>query len=275
MKQNLFLPVSLAIIMTTTAAFSQNKQASYSYKYSAKSVSYATKSSIHEILDVQGQSMDVYVTSAFGCKIKSAGNQLLNVTMDSLYQVVDSPQGAMGGPVTDIKDKSFNLGITPTGKVTDLSGAKAITYTIPGSEPGNVSTSFADFFPVLPDVAVTPGYTWTTVDTIKTEGSGTTQVNILSANYKFDGFEDMNGMRCAKFTGETQGTSSMRNQMQGMDMKTSGSFTGSTVTWFAVSEGYFVKFTENTKMKGNMEMPNEGYSFPITMDIIKTTEAVK
>lgn len=272
-KYPLLLASAILMLMITTSAFSQDKPESFSYRYPAKDVSYRTKAAIHEVLDVQGQSMDVYVNNAFRCRIKSDGNKI-NVTMDSLSQMIDSPQGTMGGQV-DIKDKSFNLGIASSGKVTDLSAAKQVTYTVPGSSDGNISTSFIDFFPVLPEGQIRPGYTWTTSDTVRSDAADVTQTNVITANNKFEGYEDVNGMRCAKFTSATQGTSTMRNQVQGMDMKTSGDFTGNTVTWFAPSKGYFVKYTENTKMTGQMEMPNEGYNFPIKMDIIRLIEAVE
>lgn len=272
MKKHLFLSASFLMTIALTA-FSQNTPVTLSYKYPSQGVAYTSKSGIHEVLDVQGQSMDVYVTSSLRCFVRSEGGNV-NITMDSLSQTIDSPQGVMGGPV-DIKGKSFSLGLSPSGEITDLSPAKKVSFTVPGSADGDLSTTFIDFFPKLPEGQVSPGYTWTSTDTVSSEGTMNNQVTVITSNNKFEGYEDVNGIRCAKITSATQGTSSMRNQVQGMDMKTSGNFTGTVTNWFAPAQGYFVRYSENTKMTGQMEMTNEGYSFPLTMDIVRTTEAVK
>lgn len=272
MKKKTLISASLILTITAAAAFSQNKPVTLSYKYPSQGVTYTSRSAIHEIMDVQGQSMDVYVNSSLRCLVKPDGDKL-SITMDSLSQNIDSPQGAMGGPV-DVKGKSFNLGLSLSGVVTDLSGAKKVTYGVAGSADSDLSTSFIDFFPRLPEKRIRPGDTWTSTDTVRSEAAINNMVTVVTSNNKFEGYEDLNGIRYAKITATTQGTSTMRNQVQGMDMKTSGNFTGNTSTWFA-PDGYFVKFTENTKMTGTMEMTNEGYSFPITLDITKTTQAVK
>lgn len=271
--------LSIAVMLGMTLCVNAQKTVDFTYRYPSKPVSYTNSENIHESLDVQGQTMDVFVTGFMGCNVKSAGNNSKNVsltiTIDTLAQTIDSPQGMMGGGVSEAKGKSFDLVLMPNGKIADISGAKNATYNIPGQGPGNFSTSFADFFPVLPAGKVSQGYTWTSVDTVSTDTGSNTQVTIMNSESKFEGFEEVNGVNCAKITSSTTGTSNMRNQVQGMDMKTTGNFTGTSVTYFSHESGYFIKFTSTTKMTGNVEMPNEGYSFPVVMDIVETTEVKK
>lgn len=271
--------VSAAIMISLTLGVHAQTTVDFTYRYPARPVTYTSSENIHESLDIQGQAMDVYVTGFLGCNVKSAvssSNKMnLTVTVDTLAQTVDSPQGVMGGGVAEAKGKSFDLVLLPNGKVADISGAKNATYTIPGQGPGNFSTSFADFFPVLPNGKVSQGYTWTSSDTVSTDTGSNTQVTIMNSENKFEGFEEINGINCAKITSVTSGTSNMRNQVQGMDMRTTGNFTGNSATYFSPESGYFIKFTSTTKMTGNVEMPNEGYSFPVVMDIVETTEIRK
>jgi hypothetical protein len=259
-------------------AFSQ-KSVDFSYRYPLNPVSYLHKQNIHEILDIQGQSMDVYVTGLTGCNVKSAGskNNLVNlaVTIDTLAQVVDSPQGVMGGGIGEVKGKTFNITIRNNGKVADISGAVATTFVVQGQGQSNLSGTFTDFFPVLPEGKVNVGYSWTSVDTVNVESGMNSQVTIMNSDNKFEGFEDVEGMSCAKISSTTSGTSNMKNESQGMSMQTSGNFTGTSTTWFSPEKGYFVKFNSTTKMTGNVNMPNEGYSFPVVLDIVESTDITK
>lgn len=277
-KQSLFSAAVMLIVFSGTA-FSQ-KNIDFTYRYPAgKPVSYINTQNIHEVLDVQGQSMDVYVTSYLGCNIQSAegkdGNVNLAVAIDTLAEIIDSPQGMMGGTVSEVKGKTFTVAIRPNGKVSDISGAKGATYMIPGQGPADFSASFADFFPVLPEGKISQGHTWNSVDTIRNESGANTQTTIITSENKFEGFERVNGQNCAKISSVLSGNSMMRNQVQGMDMRTSGNFTGNSTTWFSPEDGYFVKFTSTSKMTGNVEMPNEGYSFPVVLDIVEVTEIRK
>ncbi|MGE5420336.1 MAG: hypothetical protein ACM3UT_09135 [Chloroflexota bacterium] len=277
MKKQAFFSVALMFVMTLS--LNAQKTVDFTYRYPVKPVSYTNSENIHQTLDIQGQSMDVYVSGFMACNVRAAGNNgnkvNVTVTVDTLAQTIDSPQGVMGGGISEAKGKAFDLVLMPNGKVADISGAKNTTYTIPGQGPGNFSTSFADFFPVLPSGKVSQGYTWTSVDTVSTDTGPNTQVTIINAENKFEGFEEVNGVNCAKITSASTGTSNMRNQVQGMDMRTTGNFTGNSTTYFSPESGYFIKSVSNIKMTGNVEMPNEGYSFPVVIDIVETTETRK
>lgn len=277
MKKQAFFSVALLFVMTLS--LNAQKTVDFTYRYPVKPVSYTNSENIHQTLDIQGQSMDVYVSGFMACNVRAAGNNgnkvNVTVTVDTLAQTIDSPQGVMGGGISEAKGKAFDLVLMPNGKVADISGAKNTTYTIPGQGPGNFATSFADFFPVLPSGKVSQGYTWTSVDTVSTDTGPNTQVTIINAENKFEGFEEVNGVNCAKITSASTGTSNMRNQVQGMDMRTTGNFTGNSTTYFSPESGYFIKSVSNIKMTGNVEMPNEGYSFPVVIDIVETTETRK
>jgi len=199
---------AVLFIAFISSAFSQ-KNVDFIYKYSSSGnpVKYFYTQNIHETLDIQGQTMDVYVSSVLGCNVKSEGNQnnivTLSITIDTLAEVVDSPQGIMGGGIAEVEGKSFIMSIKGNGKLSDISGAKNFTYSVPGQGQNNLSVTFTDFFPVLPEGKVNPGYTWTTADTVSNETGMSSQVTILNAENKFEGFEEAEGMNCAKITSVT------------------------------------------------------------------------
>ena len=54
-------------------------------------------------MDVNGQSMLVNMAMYMGCEVKAAGktgeNLKLEITIDSMAQNIESPQGTAGGPI--------------------------------------------------------------------------------------------------------------------------------------------------------------------------------
>lgn len=279
-KITLYAVLILTGLTICITAPAQVKSADLTYRYSSgKPVIYVNQTKMHEVMDVNGQPMDVNVSGILGCTVKSSstasGGLNLEIEVDTIAEIVDSPQGMMGGTVGDIKGKSFSITLKPTGEVVDISGAKNTVYTVPGQGPNNMASAFADFFPVLPGRKVEAGFSWNSLDTVNSEAGVNTQVTVITSQNKFEGFEEMLGINCAKITSATEGTSVMINEVQGMKMTTNGTFTGTIITWFDPASGVLVKTEGNTKMTGQLDMPNEGYSFPVVIDITETNEIKK
>jgi len=64
-------------------------------------------------------------------------------------------------------------------------------------------------------------------------------------------------------------------EIQGMEIHTSGPYTGTQVLYFAVKEGYLIKEAVSTKMTGNIEIPDQNMSFPVVMNITSSNGVVK
>ena len=230
-------------------------------------------------MDVNGQSMLVNVAIYLGCEVKGAGktgeNLKLEIKIDSMAQNVDSPQGTVGGPLNEVKGKSFNMLISHEGKVIDLSEASKIVYTIEGSGEDNLTQSFLNYFPVLPAGKLNPGDTWSTKDTINVKSSSNSNLMPLESNFKFEGIENVDGIDCAKISASLSGTRKMTTQSQGMEIHVSGPFTGTQLIFIALNEGYLLKESVTTKMTGNIEIPVQNMSFPVVMTATATTQVVK
>ncbi len=250
------------------------------YNYlSEKSIQYQTTSKVVQDMDVNGQSMQVNANTLLKCKVKLSAkdgeNLKLEIKIDTMAQSLETPQGATGGEVTDAKFKVFTMIITPAGRPKDLSEAAKVVLTLPGSGPSDASQTFLDFFPIIPATPVKPGDKWVTHDTANTKTATMTRYMPVESNYTFEGTEKLNGVDCAKITAALTGTMKMTNQAQGMDVATSGTFTGTKTLHFDIKGGYFVDETTVTKMTGNIEITNQGMSFPVVMTIISTNEMVK
>lgn len=258
-----------------TGVLSQNTggAAKLAYKYpSDKAIGYLTKSTMVWTMDIQGQTMQTDVTSAFGCSVKSAGNQnndlKLEITIDTLGQTTNSPMGAAGGAVQGIKGKSCSIIIGSDGKIVDLSGAAGLVYSIEGSGETNMSQTLSDFFMRLPENPVKTGDSWNLSDSVSAKSSTMSMKTIDNSVNKLEGFETVNGIECAKISSQHSGTMSMNVQNQGMDIFIKGPYTGTSECLFAVKEGYFIKLTSATKVNGNMEITSpQSMTFPVVIDM--------
>jgi hypothetical protein len=250
------------------------------YNYPVEKVfKYKTSTRMVQDMNIDGQSMLVNGSSYLACSIKfteKLGADLkFEIGIDSMGNSIETPQGNSGGDVNEARGRFFNMVISPNGKTKDLSEAAKIALNVPGSGPGDASQTFIDFFPILPAGPVKVGDTWITHDTADVKSPTMTRWMPVESNYKFEGIEKYNGVDCAKLTALLSGSMKITNQTQGMDIETSGTFTGTRTLFFAVREGYFIKEAAATKMTGTVNLINQNMSFPVVMDVTSTNELVK
>jgi hypothetical protein len=267
------------LIFPVTADCQDNSGAiklSYSYP-SGNPVRYLSVSNVNQDMDINGQSMVVKVVATLGCSITASGkdgnNQVLDVKVDTLAQTTDTPGGFMGGAIREVIGKSFSMKLSPTGKETDLSGAEKITFTS-GEGTGTLAESFHDFFPDLPENAVSNGFTWKSSDTINSKSTAMSLVMVINSENKFEGLEQVNGISCAKISFTLSGTRDLKTQTQGMDIGMKGPFTGTGLLYFATDKGYFIRLDVKTRMTGSLEVSSpDAMTFPVVLDMNSVVEA--
>jgi hypothetical protein len=279
----------LLLILMSFNGFSQNrtiitstaKPLKIEYNYpSDRAIKYLSVSKVVQILDIEGQMMQVNANSAFGCSVKYTGNDknnfVLEIGIDTLAQTVDGPQGSSGNTVSDIKGRTFKMKITPQGKESDFSDAEKVAFMMGESGATNITQFILDFFPDVPATSVKVGDTWNSTDSLYNKTASTTMSASIKSINKFEGIEVVNGIECMKITSAFSGDRYMTAQTQGMDILTRGPYTGTGILFFAVKEGYFIKQSNKTSLKGNIEIsgPQE-MSFPIVIETYSTTEFVK
>jgi hypothetical protein len=291
MKIQLFITVLIVMVISAAFNFTNTgtksdstagkKKVLLQYSYPQdKAVKYLNNTKMKQVMDIQGMVMEANIESIAGCSIKSAGREAGNlkliVMIDTMVQTVESPNGYSGGAITDAMGKSFNMILSASGKELDLTNANELVFDIPGSGKSNATQTFAGFFPDLPAKKVKPGYKWTSTDSVNAVAPSMTTISFTEAENTFDGVETFNGIDCAKITSILSGTHSIKTEIQGMDVKTNGKFTATSIVYFAIREGYFVKQTSESKLEGTLELiyPQE-MTMPLTMEISSVTEVVK
>jgi hypothetical protein len=280
--------ILLSIIIFSTAFVTDNggmaaskKPVKLVYKQAVgKTISYTSSTSITQSMDINGQTVNNYVKNDLGFKVKMIEKQGVNlkleITIDSLGMKIETMQGSAGSKMKDVEGKSFNMVISPFGKVMDISEAEKIEYKVEGQGDANLSQTFVNIFPDLPEKAVKPGATWTKNDTITTKSAASKTKQSIQSVYKFEGYEIIDGINCAKVTSTVTGTMETNTQNMGMDIYISGPLQGEVVLYFAVKEGYFLKQEVKSKMTGTVEISGaQSMTFPITMDSANKMEAKK
>lgn len=250
------------------------------YKYPAgKTVKYIADTKIVQDMDFNGQSMLVNIGRALNCEIKASGTQSdnikLEITIDSIGQNIESPQGSNGGAIAEAKGKVFNVLIAPSGKILDNTEGSKISFTIEGSGTTTLEEQFQDYFPILPLKAVKPGDTWSTNDTVNTKTDINTVWMPVLSDFKYEGTENVDGIECAKISATVSGQRKQTTQSQGMQINIAGPYTGTEILFFALKDGYFVKDIKTTKMTGKIDIPDQNMSFPVVMTVNSTNAAVR
>lgn len=276
-----FYPTGLVLMLFTFTmpVLSQNSgEIKLYYNYPTdRSVKYLSTSKILQNMDINGQMMSVNVNVILGCSVKGLGKDnndlVLEIKVDTLVQTIDSPAGLMGGEIKEADGKSFRMKILPTGKETDLTEADQIKYLNYEGVSNSIKDSFTDFFPDVPAEAITSGYRWQSIDTVSSETTSNTIYMIVRSDNKFEGFEQLNGINCARISYVFSGSRNVKTQNQGMDVKMQGPITGTGELFFATDKGYFLKQVIKIKMTGQVEVATPDImSFPMTVDQSSITE---
>jgi hypothetical protein len=280
--ESLYATTMIIAMSMNCVAYSQDNPASVKLFYNYPTdhtVKYLSNSKIVEDMDINGQSMKVNVTNVLGCTIKAAGmqenNTRLEISIDTLNQTIDVMGGITGGPVKEAIGKTFSMIISPEGKEMDLSGAEHVVFIGSNGDSANVAQFFDDFFPDIPAGPISPGFTWSSSDSSISTTSSMTRKEHVKSESKFEGFEKVGEINCAKITFVISGTQEMKVQSQGTDIKTYGPFTGIGELYFAPAEGYFIKQVVSTRLQGTMEVVSEGATFPLVMDMNSVNEIQK
>lgn len=244
-----------------------------------KTLGYSSKTDMYMTADFSGQTFNITVSALLASTVTGKGadkgNLKLEVKIDTMSQITDTPQGSNGGIISEVAGKSFNMLLSPAGKEVDLKDAEKIVFSNEGVET-SVAQSFLDYFPDLPLKGVKPGDTWPSDDTLASKVSTTSLKQITHAENTFTGIETVDGVECAKITSVISGTRETMAQSMGMDITQAFKFTGTSELFFAIKEGYYIKQITNSKLNGNMEIGGaQNMSMPLSGDMVSVSRLKK
>jgi hypothetical protein len=272
--------VFLFIVVISSTSFTYNSRSisgpkdpvRFVYSFNVgKPVTYFSSTVVIQAMDINGQTVNVQVNNDLAYTVKFEGkagdNLKLLITIDSLTTKTESMQGSTGGKIKDVGGKSFNLILSPSGKIIDASEAEKIEYSADGTQKSSMLQFFSHNFPEVPEKQVSIGDTWIKNDTLRAKTSTSITTQIVTSTNKFDGIEKINGVDCAKITSSITGNMQATVQNNGMDIFMNGPLQGNVTIFFALTEGYLVKQDVSSKVNGNIEITGaQNMTFPMVME---------
>lgn len=204
------------------------------------------------------------------------GNHDLGITIESMDAGMSSPQGDFPADVAGVAGKSFDLMLSPLGKEIGIAGADAIEYGLGMAGSRSVAPDFQTLFPDLPGRPVRVGDTWNSEDSLDVKDSGSDiRIATLSV-HTLDGFETMNGMKCARVKAEVTGTVSGEGSQGGATLSFSGTVEGTEVWYFAYEEGLFAKSTGDLNVETTIKVTGaQEMTIPMTQQMKTETVLVR
>lgn len=224
----------------------------------------------HQVADVMGQSIETDISSTSAFTIKSNGqaenNHQLTITIDGMSLKIQSTQGELEPDMSTVIGKSFDMVFSSLGKELELIGADSIEFDLGPEGTRSISSGFQDIFPDLAGRPVKIGDSWPAESTV-TEKSDTSETVVHSSGINtLVGFETIDGMECAKITGEGTGTIESKGEQQGVELITTGEIKGTSTWYFAYKEGLFIKQILEGTVEGTIDVPSQGLQIPYTRE---------
>lgn len=267
---------------STSKKLSKNAGSGIELKYdysSGKDLHYKFSTTIDQFIDVPGQPMDIAINELLDFSLSPGGKKgndiIYKVIVNSMTLNVDAPGMETNPDLSGLKGKSFNMTLSQDGKEFDLSDAKNLSYEVSG-ESQSIETEFQMIFPKLPEKPVKIGDTWPTKDVVVERSSGSEiTMNFNNVN-TLEGFEKINGINCAKITMVSAGTRKGNQSAQGMDLMHEGTVKGTSVIYFAIDGGYFVKYVSEGSQTGIINISGmQDMSIAVSAKIITEIRLVK
>lgn len=165
----------------------------------------------------------------------------VGITIDSINIILKTPQGAISPDLEGLAGQGFEFNLTAVGRETDFPEPESLRYElVPGDQQSAVA-GFKAFFPDLPSRPVKIGDTWISLDTIIEKTPKGELCIILESKNKLEGFETIDGLKCARISADIKGTLDGKGEELGMELTSRAKIKGADTWYFAYEEGIFVK----------------------------------
>jgi hypothetical protein len=216
---------------------------------SGQTLAYQSTTTESQTMEMMGSNQEtateiVSKYSVKGKKMDKDKNIMAEVTVQSMIFDIQSPQGEMDIDTEPIIGKPFGITFSVLGEelgYTDIDSTMEISMGQGGTR--NLKDLFRNPLQDLPDYPVKIGDSWTNKDSLTTPQGGLEITVVNNSTLTFIGFEDVDGIDCAKIKLESTGTIDGVGQQMGMDVALEGDIEGNGTFYFAYKKGVYVKYT--------------------------------
>jgi hypothetical protein len=233
-----------------------------------KPVTYTSTEDMTQTMQVMNQYMNTESKKSLTFTITPGevknGKQALSIRVDSLSLSLTTPQGDFTADASQTVGKSFDMALTAVGEELDITGAELVQYSMGPAGQRDVKSDFQSIFPNLAGKPVKIGDTWTVSDTTDVDEGGM-KLTIITDNVNtFAGYEDVDGIQCARITTTSKGTVKGGGEQQGMKVTIDSTLDGNDIWFFAADRGLLAKITGDVAMAGTVQVGGaQGMSIPM------------
>lgn len=231
-----------------------------------QTLTYNSVADTKQNLEMMGRSMETTIKSDTSYGIKGTGvddqnNLLAQVIINHINIAINSPQGNLNPDTSGLNGKNFGATFSPAGKELKTTGTENLPKISLGmSGERDPKELFSDILPLLPDVPVKTGGSWT-IPIEKNLQQGQISISIKGeANSVIEEIATVMGMECVKVNTTSKNTVQGSGTQMGQELNLKGEITGTSTWYFAYKKGVFVRLTgdEVSDIKINvsgMEIP--------------------
>ncbi|MCF7859515.1 MAG: hypothetical protein K9N07_09395 [Candidatus Cloacimonetes bacterium] len=266
------IPLILILFGACSTAVEFNKEGEVlRYNFDEeKLLKYEMINSMNQEMDMMGQKIKttskLVLDYSLETKASDETGTTLQVTIDKMEMASESPRGKIDADTEPVIGKSFEMQVSDIGEEIDFEGVEELRFSLMEGAERGVKSNFEMLFPNLPNSPVKIGDTYPTIDTLNIEEGGMTMQMIFKSENKIVGIEEVDGYKCLKIEGKTDGSMSGSGSQGGMDFTMEASFPGTDITYFAYKEGLIIKSESISKGKGNIIGTN--MTIPLTMETL-------
>jgi hypothetical protein len=233
-----------------------------------QTLTYKSTADTIQNLEVMGNSMETTIKSGTSYGIKGTGvddqnNLMAEVIINHINIAISSPQGNLNPDTSGLNGKGFGATFSPAGKELETTGTENLPKISLGmSGERDAKELFSDILPILPDVPVKTGESWTT-PIEKNLQQGQISISIKGeATNVIEEIATVMGMECVKINTTSKNAVQGSGTQMGQELNLKGEITGTSTWYFAYKKGMFVKLTgdEDSEIKinvGSMEIPQK------------------
>jgi len=239
---------------------------------------YQNTSEIVQTMKFGDQSVETQMSSRYRVSMQPTGKEgdriRLHVTVDSARLDIQSPAGSLSPDLAPVVGKGFDMVLSSLGREIDVSGAGSLKYTIPQAGERTLESEFQAYFEDLPAKPVARGESWTGLDTINVDQSGTRMRMTFSNLNTYEAVEKADGMECVRIRTESTGTLKGEGEQGGAKFEIEGNIKASGTWYFAVQEGILARSSSEATTESKIVMSGpQTMTIPMNM-VIRTERAL-
>ena len=257
--------IAILLGCASNRPFWGNAESGYIMTYRLPTTSpirYESKTQQHITMEMAGNPIEVDLEytlqySIIHSQSKEDGNSILTITIEGMEGSIGGFQGLTEIAAEPLIGKSFDIEITPIGKIIEFVNLDSLPKINLGPMAGGeqtISYFFNNLFPILGDQPIKPGESWTSMNE---EGDNENSMIKTETTSHLVGLDQESDTGWLKIETRSAGIVSRSNQSMGMDVHFEADVESDAVWYFDYLQGKLTKLTSENVVEGTVAMSGQ------------------